>query len=115
MPGADSVAWGSSVLGSGAGAGTSICGCASAGGASTRLGRRAQRAPRKTTSSTASRPTTSLMAGLAPARFEPDPATPGICGISVLKRSDGGWSVIALRFDSILKFTYQENVVVNAA
>jgi len=31
----------------------------------------------------------------------PAPETPGICGISDLKRSDGGWSVMGLRFDSI--------------
>jgi hypothetical protein len=34
---------------------------------------------------------------------EPGPETPGICGISDLKRSDGGRSVMGLRSDSILK------------
>jgi len=47
---------------------------------------------------------TSLTAGFDAAdERAPDPETPGICGISDLKRSDGGWSVIWLRLDSILK------------
>jgi len=47
---------------------------------------------------------TSLTAGFDAADERArDPETPGICGISDLKRSDGGWSVIVLRFDSILK------------
>jgi len=47
---------------------------------------------------------TSLTAGFgAVAERGPGPETPGICGISVLKRSDGGWSVMWLRIDSILK------------
>jgi hypothetical protein len=46
---------------------------------------------------------TSLMAGLDADERVPEPETPGICGISDLKRSDGGWSVMWLRFDSILK------------
>jgi hypothetical protein len=47
---------------------------------------------------------TSLMAGFDAVDVRaPGEETPGICGISVLKRSDGGWSVIGLRFDSILK------------
>lgn len=53
---------------------------------------------------------TSLTAGFAEAaEREPGPETPGICGISVLKRSDGGWSVILLRFDSILKEAFYAN------
>jgi hypothetical protein len=40
---------------------------------------------------------------LAAEEHEPGPETPGICGISDLKRSDGGWSVMWLRIDSILK------------
>src|SRR6267143_3435768 len=95
MPGFDSVACGSSVLGSGAGEGTSICGCWSAGGGSACFGRSAQRAPRKTTSSTASRLMISFAAGLPPGRRDPAPPTPGMAGISDLKRSDGGWSVIS--------------------
>src|SRR6266478_4465845 len=95
MPGFDSVACGSSVLGSGAGEGTSICGCWSAFGGSACFGRSAQRAPRKTTSSTASSPITSFAAGLPPGPRAPGPATPGMAGISDLKRSDGGWSGIS--------------------
>src|SRR5882762_7591950 len=95
MPGFDSVAFGSSVLGSGAGEGTSICGCCSAFGGSACFGRSAQRAPRKTTSSTASRLITSFAAGLPPGRRAPAPPTPGMAGISDLKRSDGGWSGIS--------------------
>jgi len=42
---------------------------------------------------------TNFMAGFDVAdEREPDPETPGICGISGLKRSEGGWSVIGLRF-----------------
>ena len=89
------------MLGSGAAEGTSICGCSTDGGAAC-FGRSAQRAPRKMTRSTARSPTTSLRAGLG-ATVARGPETPGICGISDLKRSDGGWSVIWLRFDSILK------------
>src|SRR6266478_2333798 len=104
IPGSAVVAWGSNVLGSGAGAGTSIWGCCWASCGSACFGRRAQRAPRKTTRSTARSPMTSLTAGFgAVAERGPGPETPGICGISVLKRSDGGWSVMWLRVDSILK------------
>jgi hypothetical protein len=47
---------------------------------------------------------TSLAAGFDAADERvPAPETPGICGISDLKRSDGGWSVMWLRLDSILK------------
>src|SRR4029077_412017 len=103
-PGSVAVACGTSVLGSGAGEGTSICGCCSTDCVGARLGRRAQRAPRKTTRSTARSPMTSLTAGFDPAAERgPGPETPGICGISVLKRSDRGWSVMWLRIDSILK------------
>jgi hypothetical protein len=45
---------------------------------------------------------TSLTAGFD-AGEERGPETPGICGISDLKRSDGGWLVMGLRLDSILK------------
>ena len=38
-------------------------------------------------------PMTSLTAGFD-AADERDPETPAICGISVLKRSDGGWPVM---------------------
>src|SRR6266446_1969571 len=93
MPGSVAVACGSSVLGSGAGEGTSICGCCSTDCGGACFGRRAQRAPRKTTRSTAGFD--------AVAERGAGPETPGICGISVLKRSDGGWSV--MRIDSILK------------
>src|ERR1700730_13756620 len=95
MPGFDSVACGCSVLGSGAGEGTSSCGCCSACGGSVCFGRSAQRAPRKTTSNTASRLITSFAAGLPPGRREPAPPTPGMAGISDLKRSDEGCSAIS--------------------
>ena len=52
--------------------------------------------------STARSPITSLTAGFG-AIVAREPETPGICGISDLKRSDGGWSVIWLSIDSILK------------
>src|SRR5712664_3692858 len=37
----------------------------------------------------------SFAAGLPPGRRDPAPPTPGMAGISDLKRSDGGWSVIS--------------------
>lgn len=53
---------------------------------------------------------TSLSEGFgAAAERGPALETPGICGISVLKRSDGGWSVIWLRVDSILKEPFYAN------
>src|SRR5262249_16458948 len=90
MPGALSLACGTKVLGSGAGEGTSICGCGSPVFDSPWPGRSAQRAPRKTTTSTTMSPMTSLREE----PLAPGPAwgaeTPGTCGISTLKRSDGG-------------------------
>src|SRR5690349_6851514 len=94
--GEPSVAWAMSVRGSGAGEGTSICGCGSADLESTWRGRSAQRAPRKATTSTAISPMTSLREGLLLGGGGSGTVTPGICGISVLKRSDGGWSGISL-------------------
>src|SRR5947207_4877678 len=90
-PGEASVACGISVLGSGAGGGTSICACGSADLDCTRPGRSAQRAPRKATTSTARSPMTSLREGLLVAGRGSGAVTPGICGMSALKRSDGGW------------------------
>src|SRR5690242_18587880 len=91
--GAAPVACGISVLGSGRGEGTSICGCGSADLMSERLGRSAQRAPRKATISTAKIPIASLMVGPIGLRgLARGTVTPGICGISVLKRFDGGRS-----------------------
>jgi hypothetical protein len=46
---------------------------------------------------------TSLREGLLVAGRGSGTVTPGICGISVLKRSDGGWSGIRLRTDFILE------------
>src|SRR5215467_12075563 len=90
MLGALSVACGAKVLGSGAGEGTSIC-----GGSVVLLaawcGRSAQRAPRNTARRTATMPRMSLSeASLAVLGRGSGEETPGICGISVLKRSAGG-------------------------
>jgi len=58
---------------------------------------------RKTTSSTARSPITSLTAGFCGVELrEPGLETPGICAFR-FERSDWGWSGIWLRFDSILK------------
>src|SRR5215472_3868034 len=109
MPGSASVACGIRVLGSGAAEGTSICGCCSTLGW-TRPKRTAQRAPTKTTRSTARSPITSLAPGLtAVDTWLPDPETPGMCGISVLKRSIGGWSAIKFCMDSILQICGEDN------
>src|SRR5690242_5324969 len=94
MAGDASVACGSRVLGSGAGEGNSICGCPAALGC-TGLGRNPQRTPKKARRSTARMLITSLAGGLPLEERGGAGETPGGCGIAVLKRSDGGWSVIA--------------------
>src|SRR6266566_2324886 len=88
-PGKASVACGSRVLGSGAGVGTSICGWSATRG-SVCLGWSAQRAPRKTTTSTRRSPIPSLREESRGGDGVPSEDTPGICGMSALKRSDGG-------------------------
>src|SRR2546429_277573 len=92
-PGEASVACGSRVLGSGAGVGTSICGWSATRG-SVCLGWSAQRAPRKTTTSTRRSPIPSLREESRGGDGAPSEDTPGICGMSALKRSDGGRSGI---------------------
>ena len=96
-----SVDSGINVLGSGAGAGTSICAAGWAGAGSTCLLRSAKRAPRNTTKKTTISPTTSRIAGLPGARPEFDAPTPGMVGISALKRSGVCWSSSAASSEKI--------------
>src|SRR6266566_2324884 len=71
------------------GVATSICGWSATRG-SVCLGWSAQRAPRKTTTSTRRSPIPSLREESRGGDGVPSEDTPGICGMSALKRSDGG-------------------------
>src|SRR5215467_13150393 len=91
MVGALSVACGTRALGSGAGDGTSICGC-SAVLVSAWRGRSAQRAPKNTATRARIRTIPAMSDERSRAAGRASPAEmPGICGISALKRSASGF------------------------
>src|SRR5215472_18434297 len=95
ISGSAAVERGSAALGSVAGAGTSICGGGDAAGESLCLARSSHRDPKKKTTTKPSRAATSRNAGFNPGCLSVTPSeTPGICGISALKRSAWGWSDI---------------------
>src|SRR5216684_3142928 len=89
IDGCDSVARGKAALASEAGAGTSICGVGAKGGVAGAFGSISHRTQTRKNIRTAREPMrrTGLKPGCEKAREE----TPGTCGTSVLKRSDGGW------------------------
>src|SRR5215468_12246215 len=94
IPGLVSVALGIPAFGSAAGVGISICGVGCAVGGSARLARITSLVPSTRTSSTATSPPTRRKAMAPPGERRDDPDTPGIAGISGLKRLGEGWSGI---------------------
>jgi len=80
-------------VGSGAGVGTSSCGGGAAAGKSACLGRMAKCAAAAATSRTVAKAARMAAFGFfAAARKGAPPETPGMRGISGLKRSEVGWS-----------------------